>query len=76
MQEETWRQRTAHYLEQLRQGEVRELYQALDPKMAAQLSFYQLSEMAQQLSWLTGDYQGRLKEQVQILSAGEILVSC
>lgn len=76
MQEETWRQRTAHYLEQLRQGEVRELYQALDPKMAAQLSFYQLSEMAQQLSWLTGDYQGRLKEHVQMLSAGEILVSC
>lgn len=74
MQEEALRQRTARYLEELRQGEVRPLYEALAPQMTAQLSLYQLSEMIQQLSWLTGSFIETHAEAVQSLPDGEILV--
>lgn len=75
MQELQLKQRTVHYLEQLNQGEVSEIYEALEPQLAGKLSFYQLSEMARQLNWLTGPLEGLQKEKVQRLSNEEIGVS-
>ena len=72
--EDEYVERTRSILTQLRQGDARALYQAMAPELAGQFSLYQLSEMAQQLSWLTGAFQGWAKETVQTLAGGETAV--